>query len=106
MATLTVCEYQTLPNLGGIIPQVAQEPCVTTKTYAIGSSTAQSAAFSAGTQYVRVDTDAICRVEFGANPTALVGNSGANTGSKRMQAGAVEYFAVTPGHKIAVIADV
>ena len=106
MATLTICEYGAMPNPEGPKPQIALEPCIQTTTYAIGSTTAQSAAFTAGTVYIRVDTDAICRVEIGLNPTALVGNSGANTGSKRLQAGTIEYYGVVPGHKIAVIADV
>lgn len=107
MATITIVEYAAATRIeGGVAVQAAQEPPLASKTYAIGASSAQSDALNLGTKFIRVDTDAICRIESGSNPTALVANTGTKTGSKRMTAGAVEYFGVVGGHKLAFIADV
>jgi hypothetical protein len=64
----------------------------------LSGTSAQSAAFAAGTSLVRVHTDATCSVEFGSNPTAT-------TNHLRMAADQTEYFAVVPGTKIAVISN-
>lgn len=106
MAVITIREYASLPLLEGPDPQIAKEPCIATKTYAIGATTAQSDAFSAGTTYIRIDVDVICRWEINANPIALVANTGAKTGSARLAADRIEFVGVTPAHKIAFIADV
>lgn len=95
MAVLYISEYATMDLMAGII---APEPALVEQTKAIGGSTAQSSAFGVTTRVVRIHTDAACHILFGANPTAT-------TSSKRMAAGATEYFAVTPGHKVAVIAS-
>jgi orotate phosphoribosyltransferase len=47
---------------------------------------------------VRVHTDAICSIAYGANPTATIN-------SFRMNANTTEYFGVNPGDKIAVISN-
>jgi len=103
MATLTVTEFTTpfversagMPMVRG--PKTAQN------NVAIGATTTQSAAFAATTGVIRVHTDTTCCIEVGGtNPTAIIVGS---TGSSRMVAGATEYFYVTPGHKIAVIAS-
>lgn len=73
-------------------------PPVAEQTVAIGGASAQSAAFNAATQVVRVHADAICSIAFGANPTATAS-------TMRMAAGQTEYFAVNPGDKIAVITN-
>ncbi|MBP9714802.1 MAG: hypothetical protein KBD60_14140, partial [Sterolibacterium sp.] len=76
-----------------------QEPSITEQTpVVIGGGSLQSAAFNGATRVVRLHTDAICSVAFGANPTAT-----ANT--KRMAANSTEYFGVEPGHKVAVITN-
>jgi orotate phosphoribosyltransferase len=77
---------------------ISSEPPLAEQTVAIGGTTAQSAAFNAGTNMIRVHTDAICSIAIGADPTAT-----ANT--RRMAAGSTEYFGVTPGHKVAVITN-
>lgn len=63
---------------------------------AIGAGSVQSAVFADATTFVRVHTDATCRIDIGGNPTA-------GAASPRMAAGATEYFGVKPGHRIAVI---
>lgn len=109
MAVITIREYASLPKLEGPngSPQIAKEPCIATKTYAITSASAVSDVFAPNTAYIRIDVDAICRWEIAASaPVALVANTGAKTGSARLAADGVEFVGVTPGHKIAFIADV
>ena len=98
MAVLYIAEY-TKPSAyqGGLLP-VATMPPVTTQTVAIGGSSTQSSAFNAKTNIVRVQTDAICSVEFGASPTATATSS-------RMAANTTEYFEVIAGQKVAVITN-
>lgn len=62
-----------------------------------GAST-QSAAFGSNTKLIRVHTDSICSIAFGANPTATTNNM-------RLAAGQTEYFAVQPGQKVAAITN-
>lgn len=105
MATLYVTEFKAMnPSPGGwgsqqFLPYPAQPP-VAEQTVAIGSSSAASNAFSDLTSYVRVQTDAICSIEFGADPTA-------SATTARLAAGQTEYFAVPVGaaFKIAVISN-
>lgn len=106
MATLYVTEFTglgfaPLPRQwgGGPAPaQAAPQPAAAEQTVAIGGSSAQSAAFGATTNYLRLHADAICSVKFGANPTATAA-------SARMAAGQTEYFIVSPGMKVAVITN-
>ncbi len=97
MATLYISEFGD----NGVAQrnvQVASKPALTTQTVAISASSAQSAAFSSQTTYIRVHTDVICSTVVGANPTAT-------TAGERLAADNTEYFRVQPGHKIAVIAN-
>jgi hypothetical protein len=72
----------------------------TDQTVAIGGSSAQSTALKNNTQLVRLHTDAICSVLFGANPTATANN-------QRLAANQTEYKCVPPNssYKIAVISN-
>lgn len=98
MATLYITEYSTALNETGYI-QVALEPEINSQTVAIGGSSAQSTALRNNTNLVRLETDGICSVLFGSNPTATTTN-------RRMQAGDIEYFGVSnQGLKIAVISN-
>lgn len=90
---LYVTEFAALEK--GNFPLAIQPPLAEQKIAASGSSAASSA-FNASTGLVRIHTDAICSIEFGAAPTA-------SASTARMAAGATEYFMVTPGHKVAVI---
>lgn len=96
MATLYVAEFERPRNqwVG-----IANAPPIAEQTITIsGSSTAVTNAFNAKTAMVRVETDSICSIAFGASPTATTSNM-------RMNAGDVEYFSVMPNHKIAVITN-
>lgn len=94
MAVLYISEYANTGGFSG----VGTEPAITDQTVAIAAGSAQSNAFRANTNLVRLHTDAICSVLFGSNPTATATN-------KRLPAGAVEYFYVAPGQKVAVITN-
>lgn len=75
--------------------QAALTPPVASQAFAITAVSAQSAAFTALTQLVRVHTDVVACVEVGGtNPTAT-------TSSARLAAGQTEYFVVKAGDKVA-----
>lgn len=93
-----ITEYATTLNQAGGVP-IALEPALNDQTVTISGSSTQSAALKNNTQIVRLETDAICSVLFGASPTATAAN-------RRMQAGDIEYFGVSAqGLKIAVISN-
>jgi hypothetical protein len=60
------------------------------------TSVANTTAFAAGTNVVRVVAATGCHIAFGASPTAT-------TSSTKIPANVAEYFAVTAGQKIAAI---
>lgn len=97
MAIVDCACYESLArdNLGGVV-QTGIEPAAANLQVTISAGSLQSTAFPDNTRFVRVHTDAPCRIEFGVNPTAA-------PTSKRMAAGATEYFGVRPGWKLAVI---
>ena len=73
-------------------------PLTTEKVNSAGTS-AQSSAFSANIEYVRVIPDADCHIEFGVNPTAT-------TSTIFLESKTSECFKVSPGEKVAVIGTV
>ena len=73
-------------------------PVTTQKINSAGTS-AQSAAFGANIEYVRVIPDADCHIEFGVNPTAT-------TSKIFMESKTSEIFKVSQGEKVAVIGTV
>lgn len=101
MATLYIAELSntgvsnTTANL-----QIAAMPPIAEQTVAIAAGSAQSNAFNGQTKYVRLHTDSICSVAFGANPTATATNA-------RLAAGTTEYFAIPQNQsfKVAVITN-
>lgn len=95
MAVLYITEYAAIS-----IPEapIAPGEAIASQTVAIGGSSTQSSAFNAQTRYVRLHTDAICSIAFGASPTAT-------TSTARMAANTTEYFSVTPATKVAVITN-
>lgn len=108
MAVLYITELESLgtPSEGGHLP-VAHMPPVAEQTLGISGSSAASSAFNAATRFVRLETDTNCSIAFGAAPTAqsvstTQTGSGAS-GTARLAAGIPEYFAVTPGMKVAAI---
>ena len=94
MAFLYVTEFERprnqWVNIANAPPIVDQTPV------AISGTSAQSAAFNKQTAMIRVETDSVCSIAFGTNPTATTSNM-------RMNAGDCEYFSVQPNQKIAVI---
>lgn len=58
------------------------------------TTSAQSSAFNAGTNLVRIMTEVDVYIAFGSNPTAT-------TSDIKMLADTAEYFAVSPGDKVA-----
>lgn len=93
--TLYLTEYE---GAAPVTYQAALTPPLASSTVAISASSAQSAAFQGRTKLVRVQCDVVCNVQVGGtNPTATAS-------SARLVAGQTEYFAVRPGHKVAVIA--
>lgn len=99
MATVYLSEYPVGTGIGTFGNVVAvHEPSQAEQTVAITAGSVQSAAFNPNTFFVRVHTDAICSIKFGANPTAAAT-------TKRLSANQTEYFIVSPGHKLAVITN-
>ncbi|HEV7237388.1 MAG TPA: hypothetical protein VGN15_14465 [Ktedonobacteraceae bacterium] len=100
MATLYVTEFGAAGIAGNFPIGVAQQLPTAEQTVAISGASAQSAVFNTNTTLVRLHTDAICSVEFGANPTAAATKM-------RMAANQTEYFSVPRGSnfKVAVITN-
>lgn len=97
---LVVTEYSELAaDAKGQRIVAGQEPSVAVQEVAIGAGSVASAnAFGDATRFVRVHTDANCRIAFAAAPVAVAAGT-------RMAAGSTEYFGVKPGHKVAAIAS-
>ena len=101
MATVYLTEFaNTGRDSAGYKMQCAQESQTASQTLSITAGSVQSAVFNPLTRFVRVSTDAVCSVEFGANPTATAI-------SMRMPANSSEYFGVplNGGFKVAVITN-
>ena len=94
MAYLFIQEYEELVTDGkGQMVPVGREPAVATQRVTFTTSTA-STAFNARTKFIRVTGDAAAYLAFGASPTATAS-------SMLLPSGAVEYFGVTGGQKVA-----
>lgn len=96
MAVVYIWEFSEIVQRGPVM--IGKTPGVTTQTVNIGGASAQSAAFSRGTSYIRVHTDAICSINIGANAVA-------SATTPRMAANTTEYFGVNPGDVLAVITN-
>ena len=96
MSTLYITELKATGNSdSGSQMQVASQPGVTSQKVTF-TTTTQSTAFNASTKFVRLHPKNNCHVVFGTNPTAT-------TDDMPMLADSVEYFAVIPGYKLAVV---
>lgn len=100
MAVLYITEFASAGQFIGTAVPVGAEPSNKDQTVAISGSSAQSTALVNNTTLVRVHTDAICSIAFGANPTAVATN-------RRLAANQTEYFQVPQNSalKIAVISN-
>jgi len=99
---LDITEYNSLArdSFGNVIP-AGQEPALAVQSLAIAAGSTPSASFSSDTRFVRLHTDAACRVEFRANGPNT--DPVATASSQRLPAGATEFFGVRPGYRVAVI---
>lgn len=83
---------------GGVALQIASEPAIVDQTAVdFTSGHAESAAFNTETRYIRVWCDAQAAFQIGTAPVAT-------TAMSPLTALVPEYFGVTPGHKISVVA--
>jgi hypothetical protein len=100
MSILYITEFNATGGTSNFTFQAAQETPVAEQTVSIGGGSVQSSTLNNNTTLVRLHTDAICSVKFGANPTAL-------TTSMRLAANQTEYFSVnlSSGFKVAVISN-
>lgn len=104
MGILYITEYADMaqmPNGGhGSFPQ---QPMLVEQTL-VFTTHVESAAFNVLTRFVRLHTDAICTVQFGTAPVAIVASGTA--GSARMVAGQTEYHGVPVGlsYKVSAVA--
>jgi len=99
MPKLDITEYSELSLTGrGSVIMAGQEPSFRNQQVDIGATSAQSESLSDVTKFVRIHSEAPCRVALGTDPTA-------SSASMRMGAGGTEYLGVVPGIKIAVIAS-
>ena len=94
MATLKIDEFSSLrtDSDGRIVPVADYSKIVATQTVTFTTAT-DSAAFSAGTQIIRVIADAKAHYAIGSAPTATANSS-------YLAADTSEYFGVKAGHKI------
>ena len=103
MARLNIAEFAEMQigPAGRMGQMPMQSPIATQGITNTGGST-QSAAFNAATRFVRLETDTICCIQFGTNPTAVAIGASMTT---RMAAGQTEYHAVplAAGFKVAAI---
>jgi hypothetical protein len=107
MATLYIREYAgiaMMTNVSSVGPailaaQAPSEPGIIDQTVPISGSATSSSAFNTNTNMVRIHTDAICSIVFGATPSAT-------TSSARLAANQTEYFRVNAGQKVSVILNV
>lgn len=76
---------------------VRRVPFLAKQSGAVGGTSTQSSAFSAGTSLVTVQADEDCHVAFGSNPTAT-------TSDFKIGAGETHDFGVNSGDKAAWIA--
>lgn len=96
MSTLWIREYQSLGGAAGAgAPQVPQEPGIDQTPLTFSTSVA-SAAFAAGTRYIRAISDADFHYVIGTSPSAT-------TGALKVPAGVWLDIGVEAGQKIAAI---
>ena len=97
MAFLWISEYASMPVQAGKFLGVADEPALVVQPrLAIGGASAASFVFDKSTKFVRLHTDAICSVKFGAVATL---------DDARLAANATEFFGVRGGDTVNVIAN-
>lgn len=97
MSLFYIWEFSEILTRGNTM--IGKAPGVRQQTpLSIGASPTQSLPFAAGTNYIRMHTDAVCSVDIGENPTASINTA-------RMAANQTEYIGVNPGDSLSVIAN-
>ncbi len=105
MSILCIKEYRHVATdkNGNSLEVGVEDGSVTDQTIDFSGGVASSAAFKAGTKFVRLQTDAVCNIKFGDSPTAVVKSNA--VGGGRMATDQTEYFGVVGGQKVSVIGD-
>lgn len=101
MATIYISEYSMLGWVGVSPTQLIQAPAgppIAEQHIQVGVASVLSAPFADATKFIRVVTDTAANLAFGTAPTAV-------TVSHLLPANAVVFYAVSPGSKLAVIAN-
>lgn len=96
-AILTVTEFRFVGGNGYDQTQIARQPYLANQKIDFTNGEAKSATFNGLTALVRIVSDADCFLKFGIDPNATENDM-------LMFAGSVEYFGVSVGDKISVIA--
>lgn len=96
MSTVSVTQFSAIGVVSNGSLMCPQSPFIASEDISASTVSAQSAAFDSQTRFVRVVSDANVRVRFGANPTATATDM-------PVRADQPEYFAVSPGLKLAAI---
>jgi hypothetical protein len=91
-----VTEHTSPRILHGNPLPVAELPPLATQRLTNGGASVQSSPFNAQTRMVGIHADTVISIAIGANPTAT-------TNDRRLAANTTEYFAVSPGQRVAVI---
>jgi hypothetical protein len=99
MASLFITEYARCGTDGRKVSlaSIPEEPPLATQAIPITGDPVESATFNPGTTLIRVYPEIPCNVEIGADPVL-------SPGSRRLAAGAPEYFAVPLGSGLKLIA--
>jgi hypothetical protein len=104
MASVYISEFASVAQNSGAGggAQYGRLPEITTQV--LNSWPQSSAAFSSTTQSIRVIADSVCSIV--VSPQTPSGNTpAAAVTSLRIAANVPEYFAVTPGHYLSVVAN-
>lgn len=102
-ATLYISEFPNgMSQIGSTSPQIYPQAAITDQTVALSGTSAQSSAFGSSTKAVMLVCDEGCSVTFGATS---VSNPVATTSNYLLQQGVPYEFAVSPGTKVAAIAN-
>jgi len=105
MATLYITEVEKVAFtlVDGQPVAAPQLPGVAEQAVAIAAGSTPSAPFNARTRYVLINADAVCSLAWAANDGSV---PTANVGAQRMGQNETRFIGVTPGGRLAVIANV
>lgn len=98
-AKVHIAEFNRLPDAAdNTRPPIAPMPALAKQLVDFSGGVTSSSAFGTTTRYIRVNCDTRCAIEIGAGPQT------ATTSSMPLGPDAPEYFGVSPGHILSVIA--